>query len=185
MKWTTVLTTSGNPDFAQYAPITDPEMISVDSYDELLERIKQWRSFWMVGMGNWMEPTVLRDGQPLGFLTMNNRLMRYEIEAIPDEDIYGKDATVEFDDYRIDTEPDDWWEFVKTESPDKCVGQLRDFSGNIINCFNPALFYSNDQNGRDLCFNHMNSDISVPVNYTHDLNQEVLREIELEKKVGL
>ena len=171
MKWTTVLITSGNPDFQQYAPITDPEIIEVDSYDQLINRIQEWKNFWQVGGGNWMEPTVLRDEQPLGFLTYNNKLMRYEIKAIPDEDIYGDNATVSFDDYRIDTKTDRWWDSVDTAPLNGCKGLLRGAKGQTINCYLPALFYVDQYaraEGRDYCWTHTSVLVDLPRNNTHN-----------------
>ena len=76
--WSIRLTTRGNPDFQQYAPITDPETLTADTLPELRDKIKEWKSDWTVGGGNWMMPLVRKDGAPVGYMSYNGRLWNQE-----------------------------------------------------------------------------------------------------------
>jgi hypothetical protein len=72
------LETVGNPDFGQYAPITDPTTLRAASFDELKAALREWMRDWNVGMGNWTNPTLYLDNKPLGFLSYNLRLWETE-----------------------------------------------------------------------------------------------------------
>ena len=67
--WSITITTNGNPDFQQYAPITAPERLTADSLPELKEKISKWKNEWGVGMGNWTMPMVRKDGAPVGYMS--------------------------------------------------------------------------------------------------------------------
>jgi len=76
--WSIRLTTRGNPDFQQYAPITNPETLTADTLPELRDKIKEWKSDWNVGMGNWMMPLVRKDDAPVGYMSYSGRLWNQE-----------------------------------------------------------------------------------------------------------
>jgi len=76
--WSIRLTTRGNPDFQQYAPITDPETLTADTLPALRDKIKEWKSDWQVGGGNWMMPLVKKDDLPVGYMSYNGRLWNQE-----------------------------------------------------------------------------------------------------------
>ena len=84
--WSIRLTTRGNPDFQQYAPITDPETLTADTLPELRDKIKEWKSYWTVGGGNWMMPLVKKGDLPVGYMSYNGRLWNQEFMDTDDDD---------------------------------------------------------------------------------------------------
>jgi hypothetical protein len=66
--------TVGNPDFGQYAPITDPQRLNADTFQELKTEIWQYRSDNMIGAGNWTNPTLHQDENPIGYMSYNCRV---------------------------------------------------------------------------------------------------------------
>mgnify|MGYP003139282297 CR=1 FL=1 len=90
--WRVRLTTRGNPDFNQWAPITDPETMMAESLDELRDNLVEWINYNMVGGGNWTEPTVYHKNKPVGFLSYNLKLWKLEMRSVPSEELYGPDV---------------------------------------------------------------------------------------------
>ena len=88
--WRVHMLTRGNPDFNQYAPITDPETMMAESLDELRDSLVEWQNYHMVGGGNWTEPTVYHKNKPVGFLSYNLKLWKLEMRDVPFEELYGK-----------------------------------------------------------------------------------------------
>ena len=74
--------TSGNPDFNQYAPISEPEWFEASSLDELRAKLRGYMEFWDVGGGNWDSPVVLLGKKRLGHLSYNLRLWNKKGEVI-------------------------------------------------------------------------------------------------------
>ena len=61
----------GNPDFGQYAPISEPETITAHTLDELVKKAREYRQWWNMGSGNWTNPTACEDGEPVGRIMFN------------------------------------------------------------------------------------------------------------------
>jgi len=93
--WRVHLTTMGNPDFNQYAPITDPENLIAESLDELRDSLVEWQDYNMVGFGNWTEPTVYHKDEPVGYLSYNLKLWKLEMRSVPSDELYGPDVDSE------------------------------------------------------------------------------------------
>ena len=70
--------TSGNPDFGQYAPISDPATIEAPTLDELRALVRGYMAYHQVGGGNWKMPPVYRDGKKIGNMSFNLRIWRGE-----------------------------------------------------------------------------------------------------------
>jgi hypothetical protein len=66
--------TVGNPDFGQYAPITDPQRLNADTFQELKASIRQYQYDNMIGGGNWANPTLYQDENPIGSVSYNGRV---------------------------------------------------------------------------------------------------------------
>jgi len=88
------LTTVGNPDYQQYAPITNPETCTAPTLAVLRDRIRDWQADWQVGGGNWTEPTVYRDDTAIGYLSYNLRLWDLAARDVPFETLYGPNGTI-------------------------------------------------------------------------------------------
>lgn len=83
--WLIRVTTKGNPDFGQYVPITNPEILTADSLPELKKKVSKWKNEWGVGMGNWTMPLVRKDGAPVGYMSDNGRLWNQEFMDTDDD----------------------------------------------------------------------------------------------------
>mgnify|MGYP003150001106 CR=1 FL=1 len=77
--------TRGNPDFNQYAPVSDPEWFEASSLDELRARLRGYMEFWDVGGGNWNSPVVYQGKKKLGYLSYNLRLWNKRDGEVIDE----------------------------------------------------------------------------------------------------
>lgn len=66
----------GNPDFDQYAPVSDPAYLHAATLKEMRKLIEAYREFWNLGGGNWVNPVVLRDHKPCGYFSYNGRFWR-------------------------------------------------------------------------------------------------------------
>lgn len=69
-----VVRTVGNPDFGQYAAITDPTLLSADTIDGLREAVRRHQSIFQLGGGNWTNPEVKLNGKRIGFMSYNGRI---------------------------------------------------------------------------------------------------------------
>ena len=140
-KFITVMTTSGNPDFNQYAPISEPAILVADSMEELREQLRDYQNFWQVGGGNFMNPAVLYNLKPVGHFSYNGRLW---------DNRNHEDAT------DVDETQPDWLETAELAYDGNCeVGHVGLTSVNL--CKSPWLFYATFQSGGDLkvCFEHV------------------------------
>lgn len=72
------LTSVGNPDLAQYTPVSDPEEIEANRLDELVDGASAYISRWNLGAGNWSIPVVFENGGPHGRLAYNMRIIDLE-----------------------------------------------------------------------------------------------------------
>ena len=68
------VTTVGNPDFSQYAPITDPTTFNSNDWESLVEQLRQYQTDWLIGGGNWTDPVLFKDGKPIGNVSFNCRV---------------------------------------------------------------------------------------------------------------
>ncbi len=69
-----VVRTVGNPDFGQYAAITDPTLLSADAIEGLREAAHKHQSAFQIGGGNWTNPEVKLNGKRVGFMSYNGRI---------------------------------------------------------------------------------------------------------------
>lgn len=66
--------TVGNPDFGQYAPVSDPVELSTDAWSSMVTAIRRHQDEWMIGGGNWTNPVLFRNGKPFGTVSYNCRV---------------------------------------------------------------------------------------------------------------
>lgn len=70
-----ILKSVGNPDYAQYVPISEPKAIRATSLKAIVKAAQEYIEFWDLGGGNWPETEIRdRDGKSVGFLSYNGRV---------------------------------------------------------------------------------------------------------------
>lgn len=70
-RFTARLRSVGNPDFSQYAPVSNPETVEADTLDEIVQKWVTYQTDWNLGGGNCPE-ILVKEGEKvvarLGFL---------------------------------------------------------------------------------------------------------------------
>lgn len=64
----------GNPDYAQYAPVSEPCTLSAPTLPELLAKIEAYRDDNDLGGGNWVDPKIVCGTRIIGWVSYNGRL---------------------------------------------------------------------------------------------------------------
>lgn len=73
MKYKMKMSSVGNKDFGQYAPISEPETVSGNTLKEMQAHCERYIETWDLGGGNWMEPVVFENGKKIGRFSYNGR----------------------------------------------------------------------------------------------------------------
>ena len=75
----------GNPDYSQYAPISDPEVVTGDTLQDMVKAHKAYLDKWEMGGGNHPNITIkdTATGKIVAWVTYGGRLM--------DRSMHGKD----------------------------------------------------------------------------------------------
>lgn len=70
-----LLSSCGNPDFGQHAPISTPEARDADSLAGLRAQAEDYRDYWNLGGGNWNDGRIIdnRTGKLVGHFSYNLR----------------------------------------------------------------------------------------------------------------
>jgi len=86
--YTIRLASVGNPDFRQFAPISDLVNSGGSTVAECVRVAMDYRDAWELGSGNWTNPRIVRaDGSVVGYVSYNGRLWA------EDTDLGAEDAT--------------------------------------------------------------------------------------------
>lgn len=72
----------GNPDFKQYAPISDPQFIQAKTLQEIRAACQKYIDYWALGGGNWVDPIVRQGDKAIGRFSYNLRLWSMEKSAV-------------------------------------------------------------------------------------------------------
>lgn len=72
----------GNPDFGQYAPMSEPEAVRRSTLTEMRKACEAYISKWNLGGGNWVDPMVTQDGKKIGRFSYNGRFWSLEKSAV-------------------------------------------------------------------------------------------------------
>lgn len=72
--YATNLSSVGNPDHGQYAPVSNPETVTADTFAELKAKIRAYIEFWNLGGGNWTRPVIMQQGKAVGRMSYNGRV---------------------------------------------------------------------------------------------------------------
>jgi len=81
-KYVMTLRSVGNPDFGQYAPVSERETVSGDTLKEMRAHCEAYIDKWNLGGGNWVDPFVLEDGKKIGRFSYNRRLWSIHKSAV-------------------------------------------------------------------------------------------------------
>jgi hypothetical protein len=71
--YTMRLRSVGNPDFGQYAPVSDPEVVTGSTLVELRAAAQAYIDKWDLGGGNWISPVVKQGSKIVGHFSYNLR----------------------------------------------------------------------------------------------------------------
>lgn len=75
MKYTAKLRSVGNPDYGQYAPVSNPQSIESDTPEGIARQAREYILFWNLGGGNWPPNIIVKcDGKPFAVVSYNGRL---------------------------------------------------------------------------------------------------------------
>lgn len=83
--YTMKLSSRGNPDFGQYAPLSEPETVTGETLADIVKAAERYCGFWNLGGGNWTTPAVKRDGKVIGYISYNGRV--WESKAMDAKEI--------------------------------------------------------------------------------------------------
>ena len=73
-KYTMCLNSVGNPDFQQYAPVSNPETVHGDTLEKMRDHVDRYIRYWNLGMGNWTHPVVLEGDKVVGHFSYSGKL---------------------------------------------------------------------------------------------------------------
>lgn len=71
--YTMRLRSVGNPDFGQYAPVSEPETVQRSTLAEMRDAAQAYIDKWDLGGGNWVDPVVMQGGKAIGHFSYNLR----------------------------------------------------------------------------------------------------------------
>ena len=74
--YTVLLSSVGNPDFAQYAPVSDRKKVVAKKLSEIRKACETYIEEWDLGGGNWPTCPVRRNGKVVGHFSYNGRFWR-------------------------------------------------------------------------------------------------------------
>jgi hypothetical protein len=70
-KYQMLLSSVGNPDFGQWAPVSDPEWVEGDTLREMRKHAEEYQQEHNLGGGNWTHPEVLEGDKVIGNFAYN------------------------------------------------------------------------------------------------------------------
>lgn len=73
-RFTVTLSSVGNPDYQQYAPISNEETVICDSLDAAAAECRRYIEEWDLGGGNWTDPIVYCNKVPVAKISYNGRI---------------------------------------------------------------------------------------------------------------
>lgn len=66
----------GNPDHAQYAPVSDSKVIYGENLIEIRTKALEYIGYWELGGGNWPNCIVKFNEKKVGYMSYNGRFWR-------------------------------------------------------------------------------------------------------------
>jgi len=65
------LSSVGNPDYSQWAPVSDPKWVAGTTLKEMRKHAQVYQDKWNLGGGNWTQPDVLEGDKVVGHFSYN------------------------------------------------------------------------------------------------------------------
>ena len=70
-----VLRSVGNPDHAQYAPVSEPRGVKGKTIRAMVRAAQEYIDEWNLGGGNWQQTEIRTlDGKSVGWISYNGRV---------------------------------------------------------------------------------------------------------------
>lgn len=79
---TVKLSSVGNPDFGQYAPLSLPKLVNISSLKEASEKCRTYIAYWNLGGGNWSGGQVYNGKKQIANISFNGRIWDLEDNEI-------------------------------------------------------------------------------------------------------
>ena len=76
------LKSCGNPDYDQFAPISNPEKVIVNTITEAQDECRKYIKLWNLGGGNWNGGQLYVFGKKIGHIAYNGRFITNQ-KALP------------------------------------------------------------------------------------------------------
>jgi hypothetical protein len=92
-KYMMYLTSVGNPDRQQYAPVSTQKKVTGKTLREMQEKARAYQQFWNLGGGNWTNPVVWEGDKVVGFFNYSLTLF----QGGPPQTIGGWKKLIELD----------------------------------------------------------------------------------------
>lgn len=64
----------GNPDYGQYAPVSEPKTVEGETLKEMRDALEAYIAEWDLGGGNFPDVTVKEGKKTVGYFSYNGRL---------------------------------------------------------------------------------------------------------------
>lgn len=69
-----ILQSVGNPDYAQYAPVSEPKPVKGATLAAMVKAAEDYRAENDLGGGNWVDPEIRENGKPIATISYNGRV---------------------------------------------------------------------------------------------------------------
>jgi hypothetical protein len=79
-----ILKSVGNPDFGQFAPVSNPlRNIKTKTLSQLKDKVNAYIDKWSLGGGNFIQPSVYHNNKIVGYFSYNGRFWRTKYHTKP------------------------------------------------------------------------------------------------------
>lgn len=72
--YTAHLKSVGNPDFQQYASVSEPTWMGANTLEDVQKQVRNYIAFWNLGGGNWVNSKLRQGGKVIGEICYNGRI---------------------------------------------------------------------------------------------------------------
>lgn len=80
-KYQMLLESVGNPDFGQYAPVSEPAWVAGDTLKDMRKEAAGYQAKWELGGGNWTNQEVLEGDKVVAHFAYNLRCFEGKFDA--------------------------------------------------------------------------------------------------------
>lgn len=68
------LASVGNPDYGQYAPLSEPQTVICDTLEQCAQEARAYIETWDLGGGNWPRTFISQNGRRVARVSYNGRV---------------------------------------------------------------------------------------------------------------